>query len=332
MLAIIMLNKIIPYRAAESRYDLDVVQKNMDRNGMILDSQLVRDWVDDALGDGDYNVRGALDIIDGLVTGVNGISRTPSVYELAMSRGKCTEDLLDFVTYLILEGTNLAFIALEHRGDGVHRADKAQLADRIRVNREMFLSHCGYFEPSNSKLRYDGIVGSWGDQELCPSNGYAVSFKQRVEDWQGEDGDDTGLNSICLICNTGKEVCSSGKSWGSWSDETSKCKRGFYGADLRFEPYQGKGDGTAANDFKMKCRDGSWKTADNGKTWGSWLGFKACPSDQIICGLKTRVQEWQGGGNDDSADDSALNGVELACCHDKWTKERGNQVIFKGVR
>merc|ERR1719210_1528197 len=96
---ILYINKI---RAAESRYDLDVVQKSMDKNGLIHNSQLVGEWADDALGDGDYNVRGALDIIDGMVTGINGITRTTSVYELAMSRGSCTEELFDFVQYLIV--------------------------------------------------------------------------------------------------------------------------------------------------------------------------------------------------------------------------------------
>ena len=302
----------------------------MDKNGLIQDSLQVREWVDDALGDGDYNVRGALDIIDGMVTGINGISRTPSVYELAMSRGSCTEDLFNFVQYLIVEGSNLAFIALELRGDGIHQADKDQLADRVRLNREMFLSKCGHFEPSNSYVRFNGLWGKWGDQELCPSNGYVVSFKQRVEDWQGDNGDDSALNSICLICNTGKEVCSSTSIWGSWSDETSLCKKGFNGADLNFEEDQGYGDDTAANDFKMKCRDGNWRTADNGKTWGKWLGFKACPDKQIICGMKTRIQAPQGERRDNRGDDSALNGVELVCCRDKWEKDRGNQIDFEG--
>ena len=330
---------IILCRAAESRYDLDVVQKNMDENGMIRDSQLVRDWVDDALGDGDYNVRGALDIIEGMITGVNGISRTPSVYELAMKLSICTKDLLDFVTYLITEGTILSFIALELRGDGVHQADKDQLAERIKLNREMFLTNCGYFEPSNSRLRYEGLLGIWGDLEMCPKNGYAVAYKQNVQQWQ-RDGDDTALNSICLICNTGDEICSKGKDWGKWSEPSAECSKGFYGADLRFEPEQGLEDDTGANDFKLKCRDESWITAGNGKTWGDWLGFKACPSGEVICGLKTRVQDWQGvrdrrcmpkfNSCAEINDDTALNGVELVCCKDKWEKDRAGKIAFKG--
>ena len=258
-----------------------------------------------------------------------------------MKHSICTGDLSDFMTYLIAEGTTLAFIALELRGDGVHQADKNQLADRIRLNREMFLSTCGDFKPSKGRLKYEGLSGEWGKEELCPKNGYAVAYKQNVQPWQ-RDGDDTALNIICLICNTGDEICSKGKDWGKWSEPSAKCSEGFYGADLRFEPEQGEEDDTGANDFKLKCRNESWITAGNGKTWGDWLGFKACPSGEVICGLRTRVLDWQ--GERDKAcvpmgflptcyevnDDTALNGVELVCCEDTWEKYRAGQIAFKG--
>ena len=276
-----------------------------------------------------------------MVTGVNGISRTPSVYELAMKLHICTGDLSDFMTYLITEGTILSFIALELRGDGVHQADKDQLAERIKLNREMFLSNCAHFEPSNSRLRYDGLWGDWGKQELCPINGYVVSYKLNVQQWQ-HDGDDTALNSICLICNTGDEICSKGKSWGEWSEPSAQCSKGFYGADLRFEPNQGNEDDTGANDFKLKCRDENWITAGNGETRGDWLGFQACRSGEVVCGLKTRVQDWQGERRRrcikirqliscrDYNDNTVLNGVELVCCRDKWEKYRAGKIAFKG--
>ena len=116
-----------------------MIQKSRDENGLIRDTQLVREWVDDALGDGDYNVRGALDIIEDMITGVQGITRSPSVYELAMDHNACSEDLLEFVNSLIMEGSTLAFIAMEYRGDGIHQADKDQLVARLRMNREKFL-------------------------------------------------------------------------------------------------------------------------------------------------------------------------------------------------
>ena len=304
--------RINVFRAAASRYQLDVIQKSRDENGFIRNLQLVQDWVDDALGDGDYNVRGALDIIEGMITGVQGITRSPSVYELAMNRGACSEDLLEFVNSLIMEGSTLAFIAMEYRGDGVHQADKDQLAARLKMNREKFLSGCSYYEKTSSVLTYWGYWGDWGSTEYCPDHGYAVAFKQRVEANQGR-GDDTALNSICLICNTGKEVCSKTGLFGSWAS-SSNCKQGFYASDFKFEGNQGRGDDSAANELKLKCRDGSWKTTGNGGPWGSWQGYKYCPSAHVICGIQTRVERNLGNGKDDSA----LNGVELVCCKDKW--------------
>ena len=67
---------------------------------------LVKEWVDDALGDGDYDVRGALAILKGMITGRQGITRVPSVYKVAMDHNLCTEDLFNFVTSLVLDSTN----------------------------------------------------------------------------------------------------------------------------------------------------------------------------------------------------------------------------------
>ena len=311
-----VINQVIfsNFRAATSRYQLDVIRKSMNDNGLIQDNQLVRDWVDDALGDGDYNVRGALDIIEGMITGVQGITRSPSVYELAMDRGACSEDLMEFVQSLITEGTTLAFIAMNYRGDGVHEEDKVQLTTRLAVNREMFLKGCSKFVRAGSRIVYSGYWGDWGPVQYCPNNGYAVKFKQRVEEDRG-GRDDSALNSICLVCNQGQEVCSSTGWWGSWAT-SSECKAGFIQANFKIESMQGGGDDSAANELKLRCGDGSsnnWKTTSNAGKWGSWQGVKSCGYKKVICGISTRIERQRGG-----RDDSALNGVELYCCRDEW--------------
>ena len=163
-------------------------------------------------------------------------------------------------------------------------------------------------------LIYHGYWGDWGSTEYCPDHGYAVAFKQRVEEHQGK-GDDTSLNSICLICNTGEEVCSETGLFGSWAS-SSDCKQGFYASDFKLEEYQGKGDDTAANELKLKCRDENWKATGNGGPWGSWQGRQYCPGAHVICGIQTRVEANLGHGT--RKDDSALNGVKLVCCKDKW--------------
>ena len=314
------INKI---RAATSRYQLDVVKKSMDENGLIKDNRLVREWAEDVLGDCDYNVRGGMDIIQDMITGAQGITNTPSIYTLALEKGLCSEDLYDFVTSLIVEGSALAFIALELRGDGVHQADRDQLAYRLKTNKRMFSSECINVKASQLKLKYPGIWGGWGDLELCPHSGYAVGFRQRVEEDQGDGywagADDTALNSICLKCNTGGEVCSKQGFWGSWGS-SDDCDKGFSAANFRFErrkSERGGKDDSAANDLKLLCgegADGEWMTTGNGGPWGDWQGEQYCSGGQVICGIKTRVEPALG----HKSDDSALNGVELVCCDFKW--------------
>ena len=139
-----------------------------------------------------------------------------------------------------------------------------------------------------------------------------MSFKQKVEGWQGDNADYTALNAVSLVCYTGDEICSREASWGSWKTWDSECKKGFYGSNFKFERWQGDGDDTAANELRMVCRDpvpGRKLKVKNGASWGDWLGNKTCPDNEVICGIKTKVEQWQGDG-----DATALNGVELICC------------------
>ena len=66
-------------------------------------------------------------------------------------------------------------------------------------------------------------------------------------------------------------------------------------------------DDTAAN--KLVLYNGSEKY-DTGQDnmRGDWQGKQDCPTDLVICGLQTRVEEKFEGDN------TALNGVVLLCC------------------
>jgi hypothetical protein len=46
--------------------------------------------------------------------------------------------------------------------------------------------------------------------------------------------------------------------------------------------------------------------------WGSWHGWQYCPPKTYVCGARVRFEASQGAGSRD--DDTAMNGIEFACC------------------
>jgi hypothetical protein len=43
--------------------------------------------------------------------------------------------------------------------------------------------------------------------------------------------------------------------------------------------------------------------------WGDWYGWTYCPNGTFVCGAQVRIEAMQG-----DIDDSAMNGIQLACC------------------
>jgi len=161
---------------------------------------------------------------------------------------------------------------------------------------------------ASSTLAYYGNWGDWGAWEYCPNGGFATGFKEKVEANQG-GGDDSALNGICLICSQGGVICSTVGPWGSWAETGRTCSTGFNAYNVKSEANQGGGDDTSANGVMLYCNDGNPYITSNFGPYGSWTGHKQCPSGQVFCGIQTRVEANQGGG-----DDTALNGVDFACC------------------
>ena len=158
---------------------------------------------------------------------------------------------------------------------------------------------------------FGGPFGEWGSEERCPSGQWAYAISLRVEDSQG-GGDDTALNGIRLSCGTPTyplEISSSVGNWGDWSNST-KCTNGFItGARLRIEPRQGGGDDTGAVDAEFYCQDGQTLGGDLHLSWGEWTERQTCQVGTAICGIRTKVEGSQGGG-----DDTAFNDAEFTCC------------------
>ena len=83
---------------------------------------------------------------------------------------------------------------------------------------------------------YDGPMSAWGPWETCPVGGWAVQHRVQIQPPQGIHVDDTGLNSVELICNGGGErVTSSLGPEGEWSEAGEYCEGGFSGVKVSVE-------------------------------------------------------------------------------------------------
>ncbi len=135
-------------------------------------------------------------------------------------------------------------------------------------------------------------------------------FKIQVESDQGGSKDDTALNSICLECNNGMEICSTKGFYGSWATSTESAD-GFSAADYKEEAKAS--DVSGGNDFAMYSQ-GTNSFSEHKATgasipgWGTWRGKQYCRTGARICAIQTKVQKQHSGDN------IGLNGVRLYCC------------------
>jgi len=176
----------------------------------------------------------------------------------------------------------------------------------------------------------NGPFGTWPScPEYCPAGSYVYEAFTQHEANQGS-GDDTALNGIWLVCRTAdsgnfaKVIKSKIGSWGSkplfgdGSNDLSRYQRCtpqqvnnvIIGAQMKIEGALSSGDDTAANQLTVRCLDRSTIAVKPQPTnWGSLTPEIQCPNGKAVCGLRTRVENSQGSG-----DDTALNGLQLVCC------------------
>ncbi|KAM3613701.1 uncharacterized protein V6R79_003783 [Siganus canaliculatus] len=156
--------------------------------------------------------------------------------------------------------------------------------------------------------------GSWTWPEMCPENFFAVGFSIRVEPNQ-YGLDDTSMNGIRLICaqNEDRSFVYSIEShtgyFGDWS-QPQYCPGGVLSSfQLRVEPHQGLfGDDTTVNNIKFRCSTNP-TLEGYGTTWGEYGYWSADCVDGGICGVESKMEEYQYG-----LDDSTLNDVRFHCC------------------
>ncbi|XP_070691838.1 vitelline membrane outer layer protein 1 homolog [Pempheris klunzingeri] len=156
--------------------------------------------------------------------------------------------------------------------------------------------------------------GNWTWPEMCPDKFFAVGFSIRVEKNQ-YGADDTALNGIRLICaqNENRSFLYSVEShtgyFGDWSP-LQYCPSGVLTSfQISVEPHQGLfGDDTAVNNIKFRCS--SNPTLEGaGMDWGEYGHWSQECLDGGICGIETKMEEYQYG-----LDDSTLNDVRFHCC------------------
>nr|XP_033497361.1 vitelline membrane outer layer protein 1 homolog [Epinephelus lanceolatus] len=156
--------------------------------------------------------------------------------------------------------------------------------------------------------------GNWTWPEMCPDKFFAVGFSLRVEPNQ-YGADDTALNGIRLICakDGNRSFLYSIEShtgyFGDWS-HPQYCPSGMLTSfQLRVEPHQGLfGDDTAVNNIKFRCSSNP-TLEGRGMDWGEYGHWSQECQDGGICGIETKMEEYQYG-----LDDSTLNDVRFHCC------------------
>uniref|UniRef100_A0A8C8CZ14 Vitelline membrane outer layer 1 homolog n=2 Tax=Oncorhynchus tshawytscha TaxID=74940 RepID=A0A8C8CZ14_ONCTS len=156
--------------------------------------------------------------------------------------------------------------------------------------------------------------GNWTWPEMCPDKFFAVGFMVRVESEQ-YGLDDTALNGIRLICAKDEDrsflytIESHTGFFGDWSDP-QYCPRGVLTSfQLRVEPHQGLfSDDTAANNVRFRCSSNP-TLAGAGLDYGEYSLWSQDCGDGGICGIETKMEEYQYG-----LDDSSLNDVRFHCC------------------
>uniref|UniRef100_A0A3B4CA16 Vitelline membrane outer layer 1 homolog b n=1 Tax=Pygocentrus nattereri TaxID=42514 RepID=A0A3B4CA16_PYGNA len=157
------------------------------------------------------------------------------------------------------------------------------------------------------------VWGSWGNQQMCPTDTYASGFSLLVSTsyFVGFFYDDSALNGIALQCtplrtatspiNDYTTVTSATGSFGSWMPDRWCPSGQLVAFQLRVQANQGIFcDDPAANNIMVE---------GDGMKWGEWGSWSETCMGKGICGIQTRVEPsgW-------SWDYTGLNDVQFRCC------------------
>lgn len=189
---------------------------------------------------------------------------------------------------------------------------RAPVAPEQRVTETVTYKPSG--KPGSSVTVFDGRWGDWKNGGACKTT-FICGMRIRFEDALGGK-DDTAANGIRVQCCDGRDVLvNDDNPWGKWN-EFASCPAGtaVCGGQVRFE-WDGGRDDTALNGIKLRCcniqppNDKMDEILVHPGIWGDWRDWQFCPAGQFACGVRPRVESYQGHG-----DDTGLNGIIFDCC------------------
>jgi hypothetical protein len=158
---------------------------------------------------------------------------------------------------------------------------------------------------------FGGHWGGWKGMVMCPAGYYGNGYRLRVEG--PISGDDTAMNAVQINCvnpqGQSQVITSHDGAWGDWR-QWQYCASGKYlnAVNMKYEdPISG--DDTAGNDLGFFCGDErTGLHGGGGGEWGGWKSVVTCGRGRTICGVESRFED------PTSGDDTAMNGLKIACC------------------
>jgi len=154
------------------------------------------------------------------------------------------------------------------------------------------------------------------NQAFCPEGTIAGSFALKSLSDQG-GGDDLAVTGVALGCynpTSGQFVqwaIPQNQASGAW-DISSPCNLGqrIRGGNFVLLAGPSSFDDTGVSDGATSCTNGTTlDVAVNSPSWGSWQGWKFCPSGKVACGIQQKFDP------DDGSDDASVAGIRFKCCN-----------------